>query len=144
MSYGIHKPGQGHWTRLLSFLGGMVMFAWGGAWLAGQLTKVDLPVNAAGETVVDLRFVQFAGGGLLLVLGAALSYWFAYSKARTVEFLISTEGEMKKVNWSTRREVVGSTWVVITVSLLLALSLFLVDLGFSKLFQEIGVLERAG
>ena len=27
--------------------------------------------------------------------------------------MIATEGEMKKVNWSTRREILGSTWIVI-------------------------------
>jgi hypothetical protein len=27
---------------------------------------------------------------------------------KVVDFMIATEGELKKVNWSTRREIVGS------------------------------------
>jgi preprotein translocase SecE subunit len=65
------------------------------------------------------------------------------SRPRPVEFLIATEGEMKKVNWSTRREVMGSTTLVIAFTFLIALLCFLIDLGFQVLFQAINVLEKA-
>ncbi|MBI1827694.1 MAG: preprotein translocase subunit SecE [Planctomycetes bacterium] len=55
--------------------------------------------------------------------------------------MIATEGEMKKVNWSSRREVVGSTKVVILFSMAMALYLFVVDIVFQTLFQAIGVLK---
>ena len=55
--------------------------------------------------------------------------------------MIATEGEMKKVSWSTRQEIIGSTKVVIFTTIFLAMLLFLVDLCFMKFFQFIGVLK---
>ena len=75
-------------------------------------------------------------------MGAILTYWLVGVSPRTVEFLIATDGEMKKVNWSSRRDVMGSTWVVILWSVLIAGGLFTVDLAFAKLFQLIGVLQQ--
>jgi len=56
-------------------------------------------------------------------------------------FLSATEGEMKKVNWSTRKEVLGSTRVVIVIAFLIAVCLFVVDFGFGWFFRTIGLLE---
>ncbi|MDX2115608.1 MAG: preprotein translocase subunit SecE [Planctomycetota bacterium] len=142
MAAGIYKQGQGHWVRLLSFLGGMIMFAWGAAWLAGQILRIDFPRQDDGVTyVVDPQFVQGGAGLLVLIIGLALCYWLVYAKPASAEFLISTEGEMKKVNWSSRREITGSTWVVVSIALLIAAALFVVDIGFSKFFTAIGVLN---
>ena len=51
-------------------------------------------------------------------------------------------GEMRKVNWSSRREIIGSTWIVISASFMLAAGLFAVDFLFSRFFALIGVLEQ--
>lgn len=143
MSFGIYKQGQGYWTRMMTFIGGSVLFAWGGAWLAAQVSKIDFAKNPDGSFVtMDPKYWQLLAGALTLIVGVALSYTFAYAKAGTGEFLISTEGEMKKVNWSTRREIVGSTWVVVGISVILAICLFVVDIGFSNFFQWIDVLEK--
>ena len=55
--------------------------------------------------------------------------------------MIATEGEMKKVSWSTKREIIGSTKVVILFTFLMAGLLFLVDSAFQLLFSSIGVLQ---
>ncbi|MCP4709719.1 MAG: preprotein translocase subunit SecE [Planctomycetes bacterium] len=55
--------------------------------------------------------------------------------------MIATEGEMKKVSWSSRKEIMSSTLVVIITVAIMALLLMAVDLGFSYLFYEIGVLK---
>jgi preprotein translocase subunit SecE len=55
--------------------------------------------------------------------------------------MIATEGEMKKVSWSTKNEIIGSTKVVIMFTVLLALVLFVVDLAFQTMFSSIGVLK---
>ena len=49
---------------------------------------------------------------------------------------------MKKVSWSSKREIMGSTKVVILFTLLMAFFLFLVDLLFQWFFSAIGVLKR--
>jgi len=55
------------------------------------------------------------------------------------DFMISAEGEMKKVNWSTKQEVAVSTVVVISVVIILAVLLgvsdFVLQLSVAWLVQ---------
>jgi len=62
-------------------------------------------------------------------------------KPKSVDFLIATEGEMKKVNWSTRREVVGSTAAVIVTAIVIAVFCFGIDRAFFWFFAQIKVLD---
>jgi len=50
------------------------------------------------------------------------------------DFLIAAEGELKKVNWSSRREVAVSTVVVIVVVVCMAVLLGATDLIFQMVF----------
>ena len=80
----------------------------------------------------------------MLVVGfGLLTFWIVGVHRRACDFMIATEGEMKKVNWSTRREIIGSTKVVIMFTALLALILFVVDIVFMTFFAWIGVLREA-
>lgn len=92
--------------------------------------------------VVQQLYVQGAVAGLALLAGAVLIFYLVGSKPSSSEFLIATDGEMKKVNWSTRREVLGSTWVVIAASVLIAGVLYCVDYAFQTFFHAIDVLQR--
>jgi len=47
---------------------------------------------------------------------------------------------MKKVSWSSRKEVVGSTKVVIVTTLIVAMILYGVDIMFRLFFIRLGVL----
>ena len=107
-----------------------------GATLSGKLTG-----NVQPQDLFDPLYLQAAGVGILMIAGAAVTYWLVGVRERSAEFLIATDGEMKKVNWSTRKDVVASTWVVILWSVLLAGGLFLVDTLFSVFFKLIGVLQ---
>jgi preprotein translocase subunit SecE len=71
-----------------------------------------------------------------------LIYRAVAAAPRTSDFLIATEGEMKKVNWPARKEVTGSTLVVIWTVILLTILLFVADFLFSRLFLWIGILEK--
>lgn len=53
------------------------------------------------------------------------------------EFIIGVEFEMKKVSWPTAAELRGSTSVVLVLSLLLAVFLFVVDFGLSRIVSLI-------
>ncbi|MCK4850305.1 MAG: preprotein translocase subunit SecE [Phycisphaerae bacterium] len=53
--------------------------------------------------------------------------------------MIATEGEMKKVSWSSKKEIIGSTKVVIVTLLIMGLVLFLVDLFFMRLMKFLNV-----
>jgi preprotein translocase SecE subunit len=50
--------------------------------------------------------------------------------------------EMKKVNWTSRRELIGSTKVVVSFMFLTAIFLFAGDMIFRLLMQLIGVLNK--
>jgi preprotein translocase subunit SecE len=128
-----YKAGQGYWTRIFSAIGFGAVIAYTAKWVGDELSTV-----ATGENAPIYR-----GAGALgvVLIGGVIVYWLVYVKRRSSEFLIATEGEMRKVNWSTRREVVGSTWVVIAMSLIIALILFIADLVFQAFFGAIGVLE---
>jgi len=73
--------------------------------------------------------------------GAGLLYYFVAANKSSAEFLIATDGEMRKVNWSSRKDVLGSTWVVIGASVLLAICLLVVDVAFATFFRSINVLD---
>ena len=77
--------------------------------------------------------------------GAAglLLWWVVGVHRKSCDFMIATEGEMKKVSWSSKRELIGSTKVVILFTAALATVLFMVDLIFMVFFNWIGVLRGA-
>ena len=52
---------------------------------------------------------------------------------KIVEFFEEVKLELKKVVFPTKKEVIGSTWVVIITVLIAAFILGLVDLGLGKL-----------
>ncbi len=52
---------------------------------------------------------------------------------RIKDFLREVKIEIKKVVFPTKDELIGSTWVVIIVVLIISLFLGIVDLGLSKI-----------
>ncbi|MEO0588828.1 MAG: preprotein translocase subunit SecE, partial [Planctomycetota bacterium] len=131
----LYKPGQGYYTRWLSAAGfGAIVLA-GVAWLWGRFT-VWLDAE---------NMLYWQGGmaaGTILVFGLLFYYLFGVNK-RIVQFCIDTEAEMNKVNWPSRKEVIGSTLVVIGGTFIMAGLLFVVDIVFAIFFQWIGVLEAS-
>lgn len=128
----IHKPGQGYWTRMGTALG---------AGLLGFLTAYNVY-----EHVQPLFDVSKGTAGIIagLFLAAfATGIWRLTNKPTNVDFLIATDTEMKKVNWTSRKELIGSTKVVIVFMFLIALFLFLIDIVFSYFFYVITVLRNS-
>ncbi len=132
----IHKPGQGSYVRWGTAIGGGTIAVFFAAFLAEQLRLVTQGLHEQ----VDLAVRTLVPAAVLAAL-AYLIFWFAGRNERSVEFMIATEGEMKKVNWSTRREIWGATRVVIFTVFALGLILAIVDLFFIVFFSGIGVLR---
>lgn len=224
MAIGIHKPGHGYWTRVMTAVMAGVLFLAAAGWLWNQAALIPIPIQqwdftvplveqqpAAGSQVTlqataieagqryrevgtavvaeyaqttrsqarlsvtnfqtpepigldaiqalrvdgsnltvsgvtavrafDQIYLQGGIAAVVILLGAVAIYYFVGMKPRTVDFLVATDGEMKKVNWSTRKDVIASTWVVIAFSIVLAAGLFVVDILFSEFFRFIGVLD---
>jgi preprotein translocase SecE subunit len=102
------------------------------------------PVEVSSLQIVPQFEKTYLQGGVAagtLLLGAIIIFWFCYANKKSSEFLIATEGEMKKVNWSNRREVLGSTWVVIGISVIIAAILFTADIIFRYLAVQIDLIQ---
>lgn len=121
----IYKPGQGKYTRLCSGLTIGTIAAFGCWRLYEKL----------GATSLNLWVVSLVPVGVLAVLGVVI-YWLL-NKPSLADFLIAAEGELKKVNWSSRREVFVSTVVVIIVVVAMAVLLGTTDLIFTMVFRRL-------
>ncbi len=136
MAVGIYKKGQGYWTRLMSAIAlGMIVLL-GVVWLWDLLATISV---GFAQPV----YVQAAVTVVVIAVFGWLGFYLIGLKPKVVDFMIATEGEMKKVNWSSRREILGSTWVVIGFTMFIALYCFSFDLVFKQIMTWIDVLETA-
>ncbi len=118
------KPGQGVRVRWGSAIGAGVLslafahFVWTQIEIFNFGEKYQLYVRTLVPVV------------LFLVL-AYLIFWLVGRHPRVIDFMIATEGEMKKVSWPTRSELVNSTIVVIVISAIAALLVGILDFIFA-------------
>jgi len=129
-----YKPEQGKKTRWGTMIAFGALIAWGTyfVWEQLQVFEGDDQIALLVTAGVPLLFAVVCGAGL---------WWVTFSNRPAGDFFIATEGEMKKVSWSTRREVIGSTKVVILFTIFISLFLFVVDLVFQFAFRALGVLK---
>jgi preprotein translocase subunit SecE len=132
----IIKPGQGMHVRWGTAIGAGVLALAGAYFASEQLQAIDLGTENRNFYFHTLLPV------VLLVVALYGIFWVVGRKAAVVDFLIATEGEMKKVSWSTRREVWGATKVVIVCVFALGIILALVDAFFMTVFGWMGVLKN--
>jgi len=127
--FSIYKKGQGYWTRMGTAFGAVLVGALTAHFLYQQLPAWGVPSNVT---------VGISAG--FLIAYGLLVFWLM-NKPTNADFLIATDSEMKKVNWTSRKELIGSTKVVIIFMLLIATFLFVVDQVFALLFWAIDVLK---
>ncbi len=133
---GIYKKGQGYWTRLMTAIALGLIVLLGVVWMWDLLATVRV---GFAQTV----YVQAGAAVVVIAVFGWLGYYLVGLKPKVVDFMIATEGEMKKVSWSDRKELIGSTKVVIFFTALMATLLFMVDMIFMTFFNTIGVLRGA-
>jgi len=121
----IYKPGQGKYTRLGTGISMAVVVGFGCWRLYTMLQAAD--INIWITTMVPV---------ILFVGLSTLTYWLL-NKPSVADFLIASEGELKKVNWSSRKEVAVSTLVVILVVIAMGILLGATDLIFSMIFRRL-------
>ncbi|MFM7259724.1 MAG: preprotein translocase subunit SecE [bacterium] len=131
---GVYKAGQGYYTRMGTVifvaLVAMLGILWGWDYLK------TIRIGGVNELYVAATGAITVGAIITLV-----TYLYVFVKPKSVDFLIATEGEMKKVNWSTRREVIGSTTAVIVTAVVLTVFCYGIDIAFVALFQAMRVLD---
>ncbi len=123
MVFNIYKRGQGKYTRLCSAFCAAIIVVLGCLSLYGKLQATEL--NPWMQTMIPTAlFVCF---GLLI-------FWLV-NKPSLADFMIAAEGEMKKVSWSSKKEIAVSTFIVIVVVTSMAVLLGITDLGFQLFFD---------
>jgi preprotein translocase SecE subunit len=126
----IVKRGQGYWTR---------MGTAGAAVLLIALICVNAAIIMRDQFKVDANIAIGVAAGVGVAL--ALLSWRLMNKPSNVDFLVATDSEMKKVNWTSRKDLFGATRVVILFMFLIAGILLLIDIIFGYFFQLITVLK---
>ncbi len=121
----MYKPGQGKYSRLGTFFAVAITVAIGCYRLYEMLGASDLSFWITAMIPVVI-FAALAG----------VTGWLM-NKPAVADFLIAAEGELKKVNWSSRKEVAVSTFVVIVVVILMAALLGATDFVFQLVFQKL-------
>jgi preprotein translocase subunit SecE len=123
MVFDIYKRGQGKYTRLCSAFGAATIAGLGCLRLYTKLQATDIGLWA--ETMVP------AG----LIIGLCLLIFWLVNKPTIADFLIAAEREMKKVSWSSRKEIAVSTFIVIVVVIVMASLLGVTDFSFQLFFM---------
>jgi preprotein translocase subunit SecE len=123
----IYKRGQGRYLRIATF---------------AAVETVGLGGSLALSAKLEAYAPIYIAYGLpVLLLGALTVFMFwMVNRPKSADFLIATEGEMKKVSWSSRKEIVGSTKVVIVATFILAAILYAVDVMFAVLSRKLGLM----
>jgi len=126
----IRRVGQGKWTRLgTGMVSGLLILG------TGLFIYNDVRANVGWTEKTAL----IVAGAFILVV-SLLAFWIQ-NTPKNVSFLIDTDSEMKKVNWTSRQEIIGSTKIVIGFMLIMSAMLFFVDIVFGYLFYFAGVLK---
>ena len=123
MAFDIYKRGQGKYTRLYSSFGAALVAGLGCLQLYKKLQATDLGLWV--KTMVP--------AGLFVALGF-LIFWLV-NKPAIADFMVAAEGEMKKVSWSSRKEIAVSTFIVIVVVIVIAMLLGVTDFSFRWFFM---------
>ena len=126
----IYKKGQGRYTRIVTFVGVLLLVVIGAGVLSDKL-------SGYGPTRPPV--VRYGVPTLLVVGMGWLMFWLV-NRPKTADFLIATESEMKKVSWSSKKEIIGSTKVVIVFTFILAAILYSTDVIFAGLFGWLGIM----
>ncbi len=121
----MYKPGQGKYTRLISGISVATVVGIGCYLLYDRLAATDLN-----------PWIVFLLPLIILVAVCAAIYW-VLNKPSVADFMIASEGELKKVNWSSRKEVAVSTGVVIGVVVAMASLLGATDMVFQLIFDKL-------
>ena len=137
------RPGLGRAVRIFAFgfLGALVIFGAYALYMSPSLSSVwwkDIagPWTLMGKSV-SVKPILFAAAAMFLTTISVV--FLVLNRERSADFLIETEGEIKKVSWPARKEYVGSAMVVIFVVAVVSTFLHYVDKGLSLLMQHWGV-----
>ncbi len=125
-----YKWGQGKNTRVYTVITVGILVAIG-CWRVYQKLTASLDITSPIGLWTSILVPLGVFGVLMLLL-----YWLI-NKPIVADFLIAAEGELKKVSFSSKREIAVSTFVVIIVVVLTAVMLGAADFCFNLFFTNV-------
>jgi len=90
--FSVYKPGQGYYTRMGTIVGASMVSILGILWIWEYMKGMKLGT---------LNPLYVAAGGAIIVGGiiTLVVYYLVFVEPKSVDYLIATEGERKKVIW---------------------------------------------
>jgi preprotein translocase subunit SecE len=131
VAFDIYKRGQGKYTRLGTAFVGLVIAGLGCWRLYILLQAVNWPYEPRTALWISTMVP------VIIFIALALLVFWLVNKNSVADFMIAAEGEMKKVSWSSRKEIIVSTFIVIVVVIIMALLLGATDLSFEVIFDRL-------
>jgi preprotein translocase subunit SecE len=133
MGLDFYKKGQGFWARLAAYLLGGLLVVFGAFALYGAINVPNQHVLMDGLPLVG-QVSAYKVIALVVGLAGLLGLHFVLNRPDTVDVMVETEQEMRKVAWPTGKDVWSATVVVAFVSVLLALLMWGLDVVLRQLF----------
>jgi len=137
------RPGLGRAVRTTAYVSIGALTAYGAyaLYMAPSLSSpwwqvISGPFTLMGKEA-SLRPILFPALASFFTVMSVV--FLILNKERAADFLVETEGEIKKVSWPARKEYVGSAMIVVLVVTIVSGFLHFVDLYLSKLMQHLGV-----
>ena len=125
---GIYKKEEGMWARMpTAIVGGIVTV---------YLTDVAMKWGKAPASYI--------WAGVMFAVLSTVTLYFVFFHRKTGEVLIDTESEMRKVVWPGRQEVTGSAAVVITTTIILGVTIYVMDIVLANFLKLIGLYRATG
>jgi preprotein translocase SecE subunit len=131
-----YKKGQGSLARVLALISFVALAGWGGYSLWRLLQGADWASSVLVEVphlgfVIDVALIVAAVGVAGLIAGVV----YLMNRPRSVDLLVETEAEMRKVSWPSRQEAWNSSLVVVVTVLFLMGLLFFYDVALNALLR---------
>jgi len=122
MAIQIYKKSQGKYVRMVTLGAAVLLGLFGGNQIYAHFGDLPAIFRVLGY---EINWGHTLGVGVFLLF--SLGGLWAVNYPRFVDLLIDTEGELRRVNWPTWRQVLEATGVVITVVIILSVFIVLVD-----------------
>lgn len=137
------QPGLGRAVRTTAYASIAALVAYGAyaLYMAPSLQSpwwraIAGPLSVFGKEA-NLRPILFPAATAFFSVMTVV--FLLLNQPKWSEFLIETEGEIKKVSWPARKEYVGSAMIVVLVVAIVSGFLHFVDMGLSELMKKLGV-----
>jgi preprotein translocase SecE subunit len=137
------RPGLGRAVRTSAFggIGALALFGSYALYMAPTIhslwwTDILGPAMIFGKAL-SLKPILFPAVAVFLSVMSGI--FLLLNQEKWADFLIETEGEIKKVSWPARKEFMGSAMIVVLVVAVVSMFLHYVDKGLSQLMQFWGV-----